>query len=252
MTSGAVRVVSFNIRNGLAWDGLDSWPLRRRATAATLARLDGDVVGLQEVYWCQRRWLLGRLDGYEARGQGRDGGRRGEACPVLARAGRVRVVEAHTRWFGSGSLRPGARMPGATSRRVATLATLQVAGWDEPVLVVNTHLDEKVEANRVASAEALATWVAGARAVVVTGDLNATWASAPLERLAEAGLVAVLPEGGTAHQFRGGTDGAAIDHILVRGLRATAAGIDTHRHGGRLPSDHWPVWADLVPDAAAW
>jgi len=84
-----LRVASFNIRNGIAWDGLDSWPLRRPATAATIAGLDADLLGLQEVYGFQQRYLLRRLPGYAATGAGRTDGRsRGERCAVLTASAR--------------------------------------------------------------------------------------------------------------------------------------------------------------------
>ncbi len=246
MTAG-LRVASFNIRNGRALDGRHSWPLRRRATAAAIAALHADVVGLQEVYWFQRRWLAERLPDYRAHGRGRDGGRRGEACPVLVRRATASVLGLETRWYGWPEDRPAQPLPGATARRIATLARIGVAGIDGTVLVVSTHLDERIEANRVRSAEQLATWLDLRGPVVVLGDLNAPPGSATLEVLEGAGLRDALgpSAGGTAHSFTGVARGPRIDHVLVSaGVEVVGAGVAGPREG-RLPSDHWPVWAEV-------
>jgi len=116
-------VASFNIRNGIAWDGLDSWPLRRRATAAAVERLDADLLGLQEVYGFQQRYLLRRLPGYAACGAGRtDGRRRGERCAVLFRTARLRLDRATTRWFSDTPDLPGSTGWGNRLPRIVTLA----------------------------------------------------------------------------------------------------------------------------------
>jgi endonuclease/exonuclease/phosphatase family metal-dependent hydrolase len=247
-----LRVASFNVRNGRAFDGWRSWPFRRRATAAAIASLDADVVGLQEAYRCQLRWLLRRLDGYAAAGEGRDGGGRGEHTPVLWRRNRLDLVEHRTRWYGDEPDRPGIRLPGARFPRVATACRLRWRATGTELLVVSTHLDAAVPANRIAAAEHLAAWVAGSGPVVVLADLNAGPTSDVLAPLRAVGLRDALAgvEGGTEHGFTGATDRRRIDHVLVSAeIEVAASSIAHPRPGGRLPSDHWPVVADLVlPD----
>ncbi|MFZ9034321.1 MAG: hypothetical protein ACO21J_10270, partial [Anaerohalosphaeraceae bacterium] len=51
---------------------------------------------------------------------------------------------------------------------------------------------------------------------------------------------------GTRHGFNGGVSGPQIDHIrLSSNLQALDARIDTHNWGGRYPSDHFPVVANI-------
>ena len=96
----ALAAASLNLRHGRAWDGLHSWPLRRRAAARCLAELGAEVVGLQEVYGFQQHYLARRLSGYAAVGAGRDDGReRGERCAVLYRPGRLELESWTVRWF---------------------------------------------------------------------------------------------------------------------------------------------------------
>ena len=242
-------VATFNIRNGLAPDGRHMWPLRRRVTAAMIRRLDADVLGLQEVYPWQRRYLLGRVDGYEAHGEGRSRRRRGESCPILTRTGRLGVTEEKTRWFGADPDRPGGRLPRASFPRLATLVHAGERAGGGDFWVANTHLDERRPENRRTATEQIVTWLPRDQPVVLMGDLNTSEEDEPVfSVLAAAGLRSVLTgqAGGTTHRFRGGTAGPRIDHILVsEHWEVEAAAVVTDAPGGRLPSDHWPVRAVL-------
>lgn len=242
-------VATFNIRNGLGCDGRQSWPLRRRTTADTIGRLDADAVGLQEVYGWQLRYLLRRLDGYEAHGEGRSRRRRGEACPVLTRRSRLEVTDHWTRWFGPHPDRPGSRLPQASYPRLATWVRARDRATGRAIDVVNTHLDEHRGANRSAAAAQLADWLAPERPTVLLGDLNTTEDDAAVfDPLRRAGFQSVLPPDapGTTHQFRGGTGGRRIDHVLVSAhWEVLSAAVVSDHAGGPFPSDHWPVRAEL-------
>lgn len=240
-----LRVATFNIRNGLSPDGRDSWPCRRRATAATIGGLDADVVGLQEAFGFQQQWLLRRLPGYRAAGKGRRDGRRGERCPLLHRPP-CELVTVATRWFADDPDAPGGRLPDASFPRVATLGVFEHEG--RRFGVANVHLDEHHEANRVTSAEMLLTWLPPEIPWIVVGDFNEEIDGPAVRVLLEAGYRSALgPDApGTNHDFTGRTGGARIDHVLV-GLawEIDDGRVVTDRPGGRLPSDHWPVVADL-------
>lgn len=245
-----MRIASFNIRNGWAIDGIHSWPFRRRATAGAIRDLDADVVALQEVHGFQLRWLMHRLRSYEADGEGRAGGKRGERCPLLVRTGDVRVLDVRTRWFGDEPARAGTRLPGASAPRIATVGELELTATARRVRVVNTHLDARIPANRARSAEQLARWVDPTMPTIVVGDLNAQLGDAVIGVLEDAGLRSALPPGSgpTAHRFTGRRDGPGIDHILVSDHWAVhSAGVVRCEGASRrsLPSDHWPVVADL-------
>lgn len=242
-----MRVATFNLRNGRAWDGWRSWPFRRRATATVLAMLAADVAALQEAFAWQQRYLLDWVPGYEARGEGRDADGGGEAAPVLWRPSRLELVEARTRWYGDTPDVPGTALPGADFPRVATVVDLVDRASGRPLRVVGTHLDAKVPALKVRSAEQLAGWV-GEGPAIVLGDLNARPESEVLEVLAGAGLRRVVPEGdpGTNHGFGRHADPFRIDHVLVSGhWEIGRAEVLTARPRGRWPSDHWPVVAEV-------
>lgn len=239
---------TFNLRNGLAFDGWNSWPFRRSSTAQTIRALGADIIGLQEAYRFQLRWLRRRLPEFHAAGSGRSRRRLGEHCPVLVRTTRARIVSHRTLWYGDRSDVAGTRLEGALFPRIATVARVR---FDEGVEieVVSTHLDERSPARRRASASHLARQLDGHVPRVVLGDLNAETRETLFDVLAEHGLrpVPVSPDVGTVHGFTGGTAGRRIDHILVSDdIEIVDAAVVVDRHGGRLPSDHWPVVADLT------
>ncbi len=249
-TPDEIVVGTFNIRNGLALDGVNSWPFRRSSTSATLNSLDADVVGLQEVYAFQRRYLLRRAKEYRAVGSGRGGGWRGEHCPILVRDP-VEVVSDVTRWFGDDPDRPGARLPGASFPRIATIVQCRHIVSGREFDVANVHLDEHLEENRVRSVALLADWLDDARPAIVLGDFNTmdddVEVMAPLR---DAGFEFVPFQAGTNHDFTGKTDGPRLDHVLIRSAegghwQVLSSVVLTERLGRRLPSDHWPAVARL-------
>lgn len=254
----ALRVATFNIRNGIAFDGLDSWPLRRRATAQAIADLDADLIGLQEVYGFQQRYLMGRAPGYEATGVGRTDGRgRGERCAVLYRSARLALTSSTTRWFSDTPDLPGSTGWGNRQPRVVTLARFIDLATGRAFGLADCHLEGAPAVARHRSAAALPTWLDPALPWIVAGDLNAEPDDQALRTLLAAGLRDVFAPAAAAPvaappttRPRGAERARRIDYLLVTrewrvGAAAVAAG---GRH--RRASDHLPVVATLrlLPD----
>ena len=253
--AAVLRCATFNIRNGRAWDGRDSWPLRRRACAATIAGSGAHLVGLQEVYGFQQLYLERRLCGYAALGAGRDDGRcRGERCTVLHRPGRLTLESWTVRWYSDVPGTPGSRRLGNPIARIVTLCRFVDRVTGRRFGVADTHWDGASAASRERSAGALLRWLDPSIPWVVLGDLNATAGDPAVARLVAGGLRDTLahlgergPQAATHHHWDGATSGTRIDFVLVTPhWDVVSARIDHTRPGGRLPSDHWPVIADLA------
>ena len=250
-----IRFATFNIRNGRAWDGRHSWPLRRRACAAAVAGSGAHLVGLQEVYGFQQHYLARRLRGCAALGAGRDDGReRGERCSVVYRTDRLALESWTMRSFSDTPAVPGSRGWGNPITRIVTLCHLRDRTTGHRFGVANAHWDGASAASRLRSAEALLRWLDPGLPWVVLGDLNASAADPGVALLVAGGLRDTLahmgargPQAATHHQWNGATAGTRIDFVLVTPhWDIVAARIDHTRPGGRLPSDHWLVSADLA------
>lgn len=236
-----LRFATFNIRNGRGLDSLHAWPVRRRWTAAAIAGLRADVVGLQEVFEFQRRYLERRLPGLRWFGEDRNGNGDGEQCPIAVTDPSIEVVSSGTRWFGPDPQRRGYRLPGASHPRIATIVRCSSVGMVFDV--ANTHLDERIAANRAESVKQLVEWLDPAVPTIVLGDFNTVPSdTAVLGPLTGAGFLLAPVIGGTSHGFTGSADGAQIDHIFVSPHWTVEEAVVVRDYTGwRLPSDHWPV-----------
>ncbi|MEY2399431.1 MAG: hypothetical protein QOJ00_2605 [Actinomycetota bacterium] len=246
MERNVLRVGSFNVRNARAFDGLNSWPFRRRTTARVAASLRADLLGVQEAYGCQVRYLVTHGGDVRAFGDGRGTNRSGEHCAVLVSSS-IDVVEHHTRWFGDTPDTPGTRLEGASFPRIAT--TVVVNNHGAPLSFTNTHLDQRSSKLRRRSVTQLLEWLDLAQPQVIVGDFNAAPDDALFDTLADARFRNAFPPNapGTFHGFTGTAHGPPIDFILVNEhVEVVDARVVVREPGARLASDHWPLVADLT------
>lgn len=265
-----LRFLSFNIRCDTPADGENQWLYRKEAVAAFLAKRRPDVAGLQEALPHQLQFLREQLTEYEVIGAGRnhDGG--GEHTPLLYRRQRLRVVQSGTFWLSETPQVPGSMSWETACPRIATWAIFAPArssgeGGESEILVVNTHLDHRSQAARENGAALIMDFIektAGARPVVVMGDMNGDPTNPAIQRflagsgparlvdtLAASGKVgAGEPGPGTFHGYRGPEDASRrIDYIFASAaLPVLGAGILYDRPEGRWLSDHFPVEAEVA------
>jgi len=257
------RVVTFNIRLGSADDGPDRWEVRKERVVETIRDLDADVIGLQEVEPAQVRDLLAALPRYAAAGAHRDDGLlAGEASTILYDRGRYTLLGSGTFWLSDTPEIAGSNTWGAACNRVCTWVRLLDNGSGEAFWVFNTHFDHQSEPAREKSAALIVERI-GQRGnddpVVVTGDLNSDEVSEPVHTLLDGqggwrltDTYRVLhpnERAGTYTRFDPASDGGdrKIDYVLVgAGWEIVDADIDRRTIDGRYPSDHFPVWAELM------
>jgi len=259
-----LRAMTFNIRLDIASDGANAWPNRKEMVAALIAREAPDILGMQEVLLNQKRDLEASLPGYQFAGVARDDGREaGEFSPLAWRRDRFVLETTGTFW-----LSPTPEMPGkgwdAAFPRIATWAVLREKKSGMRLRVLNTHFDHVGREARLNSAAMIARWVAEgpdrALPTIVLGDFNADPQSEPYQRIAgdraaglrDARAVTRTPPYGPPGTFTGfdimRAPALPIDHIFVtRAFAVDSYAVITQHWGGRLPSDHYPVVADLRP-----
>ncbi|MFA4965436.1 MAG: endonuclease/exonuclease/phosphatase family protein, partial [Thermoleophilia bacterium] len=176
-----------------------------------------------------------------------------ERCTVVYRPARLRLESWTVRWLSDTPSLPGSRTWGNPVPRIATLCRFRDLATGTRLGVADTHWDGASAASRLRSAEALLGWLDPALPWVVLGDLNAVAGDPAVVRLLAGGLRDTLahlgergPRAATHHHWDGATAGTRIDYVLVTApWEVLGARIAHPRPGGRLPSDHWPVVADL-------
>lgn len=260
--AATLTAMTFNIRLDLASDGANAWPNRKAMVADLIRHEEPAVLGLQEVLLHQKKDLEAALPAYTFVGVARDDGvEKGEFSPLAFRRDRFTMLESGTFWLSPSPSLPGKAWDAALPR-VATWAVLLDRGTGHRLSVLNTHFDHVGTAARANSAAQLADWsarrIAAGDAVIVMGDFNANPDSPPMALLgdpARSGLAMARtasvapPYGppGTFTAFRIDSEAAEpIDHVLVSDRFSVLRYATVTQHwGGRLPSDHYPVVADL-------
>ncbi len=259
-----LRVMTFNLRRPVVFDGLNHWSFRAEAAAETIRAIRPDLIGTQECVAAQAESLAEALPDYRWIGAGRNTGRAsgwgaGEMTAVFFRPDRLTLLGHGHFWFSDTPDRPGKRAWGAWWPRMATWAQLRDDRTGQAFYVFNAHLSAVSGNARRRSATLLREkmqHIAGDAPVVVLGDFNDGTDTQTYATLTEDGALrdsfrVVHPEPskheGTRHKFAGRTRGDRIDWVLAsHELRPTAAGIVNQKLGGRWVSDHFPVVADLA------
>ncbi|KAF8295421.1 mannose-6-phosphatase [Clavulina sp. PMI_390] len=126
------------------------WSERRIPVANTLSQSSSDIIGFQEALKRQIddiSELLGEKE-WDWVGVGRDNGSEaGEYCPIFFRRSRFQLVEWDTFWLSNEPFSPS-KYPGAGSYRLCTVAHLRDLTTSQTLKVLNTHLDDRSDAQR--------------------------------------------------------------------------------------------------------
>lgn len=241
--------MTFNLRRDFAHDGPNAWTHRLDAVAALLRSERPHVLGTQEGLPHQLAALDRALDGYSRVGSARCGRGEDEANAIYFDTTRLDLRASGDFWLSDRPHEPGSRAWGSACPRLVTWARFRDRATGRDFTCANTHLDHISEEARVRSAALLAERFPHA---LLLGDFNAEPGS-PVHAQLTAHWVdthaarGLLQEPG--HTYHGFTGRATqrIDWILVpRDANVLAHRVLTHRPEGRLPSDHWPVAAEIL------
>ena len=260
-------VMTFNLRYDNQGDGANAWPNRIDAAAAVIRSNEPLVFGIQEGLHSMLLDLEKRLPEYSWFGEGRNGGEGGEGgeySAVFYRKDRIELLEHGQFWLSGTPDVPGSVGWDARITRICTWGLLQEVSSGSRFLFFNTHLDHVGEAARLHGAALIVRFMKEHRAkwkvpALLTGDMNAVPDSPPIrflrgERatdgvssdLSDAYLRAEGTIGRTFHGFKGSTEGEPIDYIFASpGFAVLSVKVDRTRPGGRYPSDHYPVIAEV-------
>lgn len=250
-----MRVMSFNVL--CSGRGERQWFMRIPLVVRAIRKYAPDSFGVQEAHWGWMRALAASLPDYAWVGVGRDNGKKkGEFSAVFYRRDLFKCKDSGTFWLSETPETPGLGWD-ANCIRVCTYALLENKETGRQLAHFNTHLDHIGPVAQQKGAELVAkrskALFSGVPAVF-TGDFNVTPDSAPCRAVKDGGFVdardvaAETDTGMTFHDFeREGFEGLVIDYVFVRGdVKVEKFAVVRDKIDGRLPSDHYPVYADIA------
>ncbi len=254
-----IKVMSFNIRYGLADDGENHWNHRKSLALARIQAFGPDLLGLQECRDdAQADFVRANLPEYYFLGvhRGGPGDTALEMAPLLFRRSAFTLLESGCFWLSDTPEVPGSRSWGSAYPRTVSWARLACRSTGAGLTYVNTHFDYEPAAID-GNAQSLRHWLDQTRShtpLIITGDFNADKDSNAYRLLTGDGsLIDAFrqvhpPEENEAtfHAFGQQVEVAPIDWILVsEHFRVLRVQIDRTRVGNLFPSDHYPVMAVL-------
>lgn len=249
-----IKVMSYNVRLGVAKDGDNAWDLRKEATPAMLQDQDPLCFGVQEAYDFQIAYINETCPQYASIGVGRDDGvSKGEHMSIFYKKDLVELEDWGTYWL---SETPDVPSKGwdAACRRTATWALLKIKKTGTHFYYVNTHLDHVgVEARKNGLAlivDRIAAMNPDGWPMVLTGDLNVLSDDPCLKdldtKMKSARTFAEKTTDKTS--FNGwGKASQAIDYVYYSGFAKCKEFnvVDQTYAGKPYISDHYPVYAVL-------
>jgi endonuclease/exonuclease/phosphatase family metal-dependent hydrolase len=256
----SLRVATYNVRVDIRSDSANAWNMRMPYLTGLIRFHDFDLFGTQEVFHNQLQDMQKNLPDYAHTGVGRDDGKTaGEYAGIFYKKEKVTLLKQGTFWLSETPEKPGKGWD-ASYPRICTWGQFRDNASGKTFFVFNTHFDHRGEKARKESVKLLLSRIeklASNQPVIVTGDFNFDQSdprhtllhrSGTLQDAYELAKIRFAPKG-TFNAFKAtGTSDSRIDHIfLSRDFQVQRYGILTYLYGdAKLPSDHYPVMADLV------
>jgi endonuclease/exonuclease/phosphatase family metal-dependent hydrolase len=252
-----IHFMTFNIRFDTPIDAPagNDWAHRVKSVIETVRRAGPDVVGFQEVLRSQLQDLIAAFPEHRSVGRPREAGDVGEYVPIFFRRDRFDAEAQGDFWLSTTPEMEGSLGWDASTPRHCTWVTLRDMASGVRFAAFNTHLDRWGELARLEAARLIVARLelAPDRPAVVLADLNAEEASESVETFRAAGLRDTFREihpaavdVQTVHHYRDISGSRKIDYILCdTRWDVVTADIIRDPAAGRLPSDHFPVVAQL-------
>ena len=252
-----LKVMSYNIRMGVAKDGTNSWEYRYPATALMLQDQMPDVFGVQEAFEFQIRFIEDNFADYDSVGVGRDNGKsEGEFMSIFWNKKTVKMVKWGTFWLSETPEKPSKGWD-AACKRTATWALMKDKKTGKHFYYVNTHLDHRGSEARRQGLNLIVSRIDDINQkgypMVLTGDFNMKPDDAALtgleQRMQSARKIAPKTDNhATLNLWGKGKADMVIDYIYVSGFSACPEYHTVNEKYGQWKyiSDHYPVYAKLI------
>ena len=256
--AGLLKAMSFNIRNGKANDGENHWTKRRHMVYKLINDYGADFIGMQEAFDFQISEILQGCKAYASIGEGRDGKTAGEFSNILYKKEKYEVLETETFWL-SDSPETMSKSWGNSYHRICTWGLFKNKNDGSKVYIFNTHFDHRSAPSRIQSARLIIDKIKSRKfkdvPFVLTGDFNAIASTLEMNYFTSNNILDSDDfidhtdlNRGTASGFKFGQYERKIDYILIseKQWKVQDSKIIRYSENKRYPSDHFPVYAELI------
>ncbi len=264
-SDASIRVVTANIRHPKKEDDRAGfgWKQRKETCVRVLLAQKADIICCQEARLPQIEDVLSAMPGFVYFGIGN----REPVIPsnpILYSTARFEKLDGGGFWLSKTPHVKGSKDWGSSGPRYANWVKLKDRKNGKVFVIWNTHFDylsREARENGAKVAVRLGAELFGDMPQIFCGDFNSSADSKAMAILRNGGWIDTFAEinggrdpGLTAHQFRGAAfaaepEGAVrkkIDFVLRRGaLRTLASEVIRDSIGGRYPSDHYFVSAEM-------
>lgn len=255
------KVMTYNIRNSHANDGVNKWSKRKATLAGLIKKVDPDVLGTQEVIYNQLKDLQKALPAYQSWGVGRNNGKHaGEHSAIFFKKDKYELLTGGNFWLSETPTVPGSKGWDAGLTRICSWVKLKDKATGTSFFVFNTHFDHKgkqARRNSAALIRTMADSLAGNDPVIITGDFNFTPDDPGYTIMTEPGkhriaLSDSYTEGTPNYTDCGfnvsNTNCHRIDYIFYSNhFTKSQYTLHTDNNGTYYPSDHLTISVVLTP-----
>lgn len=252
-----LKVMSYNIRLGVAKDGTNSWKFRCPATIEMLNAQKPDVFGVQEAFDFQIAFIEEFARDYKSVGVGREDGKsEGEHMSIFWNKKRVKLLKWGTFWLSETPDKPSKGWD-AACYRTATWALMKDKKTGRKFYFVNTHLDHVGALAQKNGLQLIVDRIDNINPegypMVLTGDFNIKPTNPALvnldARMQSTRKIATKTD--THNTFNGWSTAKTdkiIDYIYISGFSGCPEyKTVTEKYAGKaFVSDHYPVYARLI------
>ena len=249
-----MRIMSFNVL--CAGRCSRKWEKRIPRVVAAIKENDPDSFGVQEAHIGWMSALRENLPEYDYVGVGRDDGKEdGEFSAVFYKKDKFTAGENGTFWLSETPDVPGKGWDAACIR-ICSYVMLTEKETGKKFCHLNTHLDHVGPIAMQKGVELVAkkaNEICTDCPAVFTGDFNVTPESAPCKAVKDGGFMdardvaEITDKDITFHAFLGPEEHrSVIDYVFVKGdVKVTQFRVERREFLGDVPSDHYPVIADV-------
>lgn len=254
------NVATFNIRQKNNSDIGNMWDDRKNAVTNLIKFHEFDIFGIQEGFIEQLNDMQTNLPDFSYIGVGRDDGKqKGEYSAIFYNKNRYTVLNSGTFWLSETDITTPNKGWDAALPRICTWGIFKDRKNGKKFIFMNTHFDHIGVVARKESAKLIlqkAKEFAKDLPLILTGDFNVNQQDEAYLTLANSGVVqdvynltAFKYEPNSTFNGWGKTikESGLIDHIFVtKPFKVRKFGILTDTYMGKFPSDHFPVFAELL------